>query len=426
MAHELLQGLPLIDKQGHSRSADTLQGSIVALYFSAHWCPPCRAFTPRLRAFHAALKQQGAKFEVVFLSSDRSAEEAANYFAAEHGDWLAVPHFAMSMVQALKSRMGVNGIPHLAVVSRRSGGGLIVPPDQARTQVAQSSPQQVYQQWLVADGGAEPTPPAMPAAGGPGPDMSDNEVVLNMYELTGGAAAELSVLSGGDGAERIWFPAVMCYGRECFYDPASGALQRKPGGSRFGEVVRRVTLGKSDRSSAAFTEWHGAKRQALQSTTEWTEGLASACRYAKEAVTFLLGRTPPPEFTDSDLFVALASASPLHQRVAQRLVSAEATTEPVLLDSPDPAPDLSQLTQQRSEGLKMAARWGEQRPTETVRRILGNLLRKPEEAKFRRVRVANKHIAPVAQSPACVLCLMAAGFVYNKSEGAFECLEPCK
>jgi len=40
------------------------------IYFSAHWCPPCRSFTPQLA--DAYEKCMGDKnFEIIFLSSDR-------------------------------------------------------------------------------------------------------------------------------------------------------------------------------------------------------------------------------------------------------------------------------------------------------------------------------------------------------------------
>ena len=42
-----------------------------ALYFSAHWCPPCRMFTPKLVEWYNNFKPKHPDFELVFVSSDR-------------------------------------------------------------------------------------------------------------------------------------------------------------------------------------------------------------------------------------------------------------------------------------------------------------------------------------------------------------------
>jgi nucleoredoxin len=50
-------------------------------YFSAHWCGPCKAFTPTLRRWyqrHAAAQQ----VEVVFVSNDHDETEFNSYFAS--------------------------------------------------------------------------------------------------------------------------------------------------------------------------------------------------------------------------------------------------------------------------------------------------------------------------------------------------------
>jgi nucleoredoxin len=44
---------------------------VIGLYFSASWCGPCKAFTPKLAACYKALKERGAPFEIVFISSDK-------------------------------------------------------------------------------------------------------------------------------------------------------------------------------------------------------------------------------------------------------------------------------------------------------------------------------------------------------------------
>ena len=52
----------------------TKPGSVIGLYFSAHWCPPCRAFTPKLAKVYDELKEAKKDFEVVFVSSDSGEE----------------------------------------------------------------------------------------------------------------------------------------------------------------------------------------------------------------------------------------------------------------------------------------------------------------------------------------------------------------
>jgi nucleoredoxin len=52
----------------------------VAVYCSAHWCPPCRQFTPLLGQFfkaHAA----ALKVAVVFASGDRDEKSFKDYFS---------------------------------------------------------------------------------------------------------------------------------------------------------------------------------------------------------------------------------------------------------------------------------------------------------------------------------------------------------
>lgn len=108
---------PTSPPQGSTRAAtDALAGKdFVMLYFSAHWCPPCRGFTPELAAFykeHAAAKS----FEVVFLSSDRSEEDFASYYGEM--PWLAVPLADKATKAALSAKFEVRGIPTLVLLDK--------------------------------------------------------------------------------------------------------------------------------------------------------------------------------------------------------------------------------------------------------------------------------------------------------------------
>jgi thiol-disulfide isomerase/thioredoxin len=56
-------------------TAEALSGKHVGIYFSAHWCPPCRAFTPQLVGTYSKLIKDGTDFEIVFVSMDRSQQD---------------------------------------------------------------------------------------------------------------------------------------------------------------------------------------------------------------------------------------------------------------------------------------------------------------------------------------------------------------
>lgn len=64
------------------------EGKVVGLYFSAHWCPPCRGFTPKLAEFYKKHHLEKT-FEIVFVSSDKNESEWKSYF--NEMPWIALP-----------------------------------------------------------------------------------------------------------------------------------------------------------------------------------------------------------------------------------------------------------------------------------------------------------------------------------------------
>ena len=62
---------------------------IAGIYFSAHWCPPCRGFTPTLAEFYNKLKAaRPGELEIVFVSFDRDEEGFKDYYGSM--PWLSV------------------------------------------------------------------------------------------------------------------------------------------------------------------------------------------------------------------------------------------------------------------------------------------------------------------------------------------------
>jgi nucleoredoxin len=117
-------GKAFADKDGNAVSLETLRScEAVLLYFSAHWCPPCRGFTPVLADWYTKrCTGSGAlagKCEVVFMSGDRDEKSYKEYLGSM--PWKALPFSERSANAELSELCGVEGIPSLVVVSGRDG-----------------------------------------------------------------------------------------------------------------------------------------------------------------------------------------------------------------------------------------------------------------------------------------------------------------
>lgn len=109
-----LLGDSLVGKAGPVPTAEALAGKVVGIYFSAHWCGPCRNFTPQLVKSYEALKATGRPFEIVFASSDRDQGAFDEYYASM--PWLALPYAQRELKEKLSSKFKVRGIPTLVLI----------------------------------------------------------------------------------------------------------------------------------------------------------------------------------------------------------------------------------------------------------------------------------------------------------------------
>ena len=83
------------------------------LVFSAHLCPPCRRFTPKLVEAYNAVIAAGKPFEIMFVSDDRDENTYNEYYAQM--PWLAFP-FHAEVQKLIKKDFQVDRIPLLLIV----------------------------------------------------------------------------------------------------------------------------------------------------------------------------------------------------------------------------------------------------------------------------------------------------------------------
>ena len=101
----------------HKGEAQTIASTakLVGIYFSAHWCPPCRGFTPVLAEFYKHVNSNEKVLEIVFASSDKDEESFNEYF--ETMPWIALDFKDRDSKNSWSQTFGVQGIPMFVLLN---------------------------------------------------------------------------------------------------------------------------------------------------------------------------------------------------------------------------------------------------------------------------------------------------------------------
>lgn len=115
---KMLDGkLVALDGKRIAKYAMTEEPRFYAFYFSAHWCPPCRGFTPKLVEFYNAQEGKKKDFEIIYVSSDNSEAQMEEYIKEDKMPWPAIAYRNVARMKEIK-KYGGKGIPCLVLVDR--------------------------------------------------------------------------------------------------------------------------------------------------------------------------------------------------------------------------------------------------------------------------------------------------------------------
>ena len=96
--------------------ASETKPEFTAIYYSAHWCPPCRALTPQLVTWYKNTKARYKNFELVFASSDKDEAAMMDYMKEDKMPWPAIKFDEKKASGVQKYAAG--GIPYLVLLDK--------------------------------------------------------------------------------------------------------------------------------------------------------------------------------------------------------------------------------------------------------------------------------------------------------------------
>ncbi|CAF1135579.1 unnamed protein product [Adineta steineri] len=115
LGEELVQYNQSDDKQFQIET-NKLDGKNLAFYFSAHWCPPCRQFTPILaNAYKNINNEIKTKLDIIFISWDENSQGFDEYL--KEMPWKALPFSDRDRAKELGDKFEIQSIPRLIVLS---------------------------------------------------------------------------------------------------------------------------------------------------------------------------------------------------------------------------------------------------------------------------------------------------------------------
>jgi nucleoredoxin len=99
-------------RTSHFDDAPLTDAKYFAVYFSASWCAPCRAFTPDLVKWYSATKAKHPEFELVLVSRDTDENAMDAYMASDKMPWPALKYAKIARAKNIEQLAG-RGIPCL-------------------------------------------------------------------------------------------------------------------------------------------------------------------------------------------------------------------------------------------------------------------------------------------------------------------------
>ncbi len=101
---------------GKIKKEEVIKNELIGVYFSAHWCGPCRAFTPKLAQFYKNVNSEKKQIEIIFNSLDSDLQKFNEYFSTM--PWIATPYESEAREQ-IEQACGVRGIPCLVIFDNK-------------------------------------------------------------------------------------------------------------------------------------------------------------------------------------------------------------------------------------------------------------------------------------------------------------------
>ena len=102
-------------KNGKTKLSDIKNSPLIGVYFSAHWCSPCKAFTPLLSKFYKLSNEKEKQIEIIFISFDRDEKSYKEYY--DSMPWLSFP-FKSEKKEVFAKDFSIKGIPALLIFDK--------------------------------------------------------------------------------------------------------------------------------------------------------------------------------------------------------------------------------------------------------------------------------------------------------------------